>query len=225
MIRVLIVDDQELIREGFRALIEVDPELSVVGVAGDGAEGVRLAVQQRPDVVVMDIRMPVMDGIEATRRIRTNTELSACRVLVLTTFDDDDYVFGSLRAGASGFLLKDTPVDELRSAIRVIASGDSLLAPGVTRSLIEAFVRTDELKPLAPATNLFAELTAREIEIARLVAEGLSNGEIADRLWLGQATVKTHVSRILAKVGARDRVQLVIAAYESGLVRSPGGSS
>jgi DNA-binding NarL/FixJ family response regulator len=223
VIRVLIVDDQDLIREGFRGLIGSEPDLEVVGVASDGVEGVRLASELRPDVVVMDIRMPAMDGLEATRQIRSQPDLEQTRVLMLTTFDLDEYVFGALRAGASGFLLKDVPVDELRNAIRVVAGGEALLAPSVTRSLIEAFVRTPAPSaPMAAAATL-PDLTARELEITRLVAEGLSNGEIADRLVLSHATVKTHISRILAKLELRDRVQLVIAAFEAGLVR-PGSA-
>lgn len=224
MIRVLIVDDQDLIREGFRGLIDFEPDLEVVGVARDGVEGVRLASELHPDVVLMDIRMPAMDGLEATRRIRGNPSLSDTRVLMLTTFSLDEYVFGALRAGASGFLLKDVPVDDLRSAIRVVAAGEGLLAPSVTRSLIEAFVRTPEAAPPAAAAAAFPDLTARELEITRLVASGLSNGEIAERLVLSHATVKTHISRILAKLELRDRVQLVIAAFESGLVQ-PHSSS
>ncbi|MGE0135975.1 MAG: response regulator [Dehalococcoidia bacterium] len=217
MTTVLIVDDQELIREGFRGLIDVEADLDVVGAASDGAEGVELARELRPDVVVMDIRMPVMDGLEATRQIRSDPELQGTHVLILTTFHLDEYVFAALRAGASGFLLKDAPIGELRNAIRVVATGEALLAPSVTRTLIEEFVRRPEPVTRGPSGATFGELTAREVEITRLVAEGLSNSEIAERLVLSHATVKTHISRILAKLELRDRVQLVIAAFEAGL--------
>ncbi|MGE0135890.1 MAG: response regulator [Dehalococcoidia bacterium] len=217
MTTVLIVDDQELIREGFRGLIDVEADLDVVGAASDGAEGVELARAMHPDVVVMDIRMPVMDGLEATRRIRSDPELQGTHVLILTTFHLDEYVFAALRAGASGFLLKDAPIGELRNAIRVVATGEALLAPSVTRTLIEEFVRRPEPVTRGASGAAFGELTAREVEITRLVAEGLSNSEIAERLVLSHATVKTHISRILAKLELRDRVQLVIAAFEAGL--------
>ncbi|HRC62283.1 MAG: response regulator transcription factor [Dehalococcoidia bacterium] len=216
MTTVLIVDDQDLIREGFRGLIDVEPDLAVIGAAADGDEGVRLARELRPDVVVMDIRMPIMDGLEATRRIRGDASLQDTHVLILTTFHLDEYVFAALRAGASGFLLKDAPIAELRNAIRVVASGEALLAPSVTRTLIEEFIRRPDPPAHLPAAA-FSELTAREVEIAGLVAEGLSNAEIAERLVLSHATVKTHISRILAKLDLRDRVQLVIAAFEAGL--------
>ncbi|HEX6030183.1 MAG TPA: response regulator transcription factor [Tepidiformaceae bacterium] len=224
MIDVVIVDDQDLIREGFRALIDADAELQVVGVATNGAEGVARVSETRPDVVVMDIRMPVMDGLEATRQIRLNPELSDTAVLMLTTFHLDEYVFAALRAGASGFLLKDVPVGELRSAIKVVAAGEALLDPSVTRSLIAEFVRRPAAADGVPTGPNLAELTARELEILTLVAEGLSNGELAERLVLSHATVKTHVSRILSKLGLRDRAQLVIAAYEAGIVR-PGATT
>lgn len=217
MTTVLIVDDQDLIREGFRGLIAVDPDMDVVGAAADGAEGVRLALELKPDVVVMDIRMPLMDGLEATRRIRSEPSLAATYVLILTTFNLDEYVFAALRAGASGFMLKDVPVAELRNAIRVVAGGEALLAPAVTRTLIEEFVRRPEPSPASAAASLLPTLTARELEITQLVAEGLSNSEIAERLVLSHATVKTRISRILAKLELRDRVQLVIAAFEAGL--------
>jgi len=220
MTTVLIVDDQELIREGFRGLIDVEPDLDVTGAASDGAEGLRLARELHPDVVVMDIRMPVMDGLEATRQIRTDPTLQDTHVLILTTFHLDEYVFAALRAGASGFLLKDAPIGELRNAIRVVATGEALLAPSVTRTLIEEFIRRPEPATRGPSAASFADLTARELEITRLVAEGLSNGEIAERLVLSHATVKTHISRILGKVDLRDRVQLVIAAFEAGLTDS-----
>jgi DNA-binding NarL/FixJ family response regulator len=218
---IVIVDDQDLIREGFRALIASDPQLDVVGTARDGAAGVEAVRQYRPDVVVMDIRMPVMDGLEATRLIRADPALAGTRVLVLTTFHLDEYVFAALRAGASGFLLKDVPAEELRHAIRVVASGDALLAPAVTRSLIEEFMRRPEPSPPPPPDRRMEELTSREREILQLVASGLSNSEIADHLVVSVGTVKTHVSRILAKLELRDRVQLVIAAFEAGLV-TPG---
>lgn len=217
MTNVLIVDDQDLIREGFRGLIDVDPDMTVVGAAADGAEGLRLALELKPDVVVMDIRMPVMDGLEATRRIRSEPTLHGTYVLILTTFHLDEYVFAALRGGASGFLLKDAPIAELRNAIRVVATGEALLAPSVTRTLIAEFVRRPEPAPTSAAASALATLTPRELEITQLVAEGLSNSEIADRLVLSHATVKTHISRILAKLELRDRVQLVIAAYEAGL--------
>jgi DNA-binding NarL/FixJ family response regulator len=218
---VLIVDDQDLIREGFRGLIDVEPDLTVVGAAADGEEGLRLARELRPDVVVMDIRMPVMDGLEATRQIRTDPALQDTHVLILTTFHLDEYVFAALRAGASGFLLKDAPIADLRNAIRVVATGEALLAPAVTRTLIEEFIRRPEPVTRGPSAAAFADLTAREVEIVALVAEGLSNSEIAERLVLSHATVKTHISRILAKLDLRDRVQLVIAAFEAGLISGP----
>ena len=219
MIRVLIVDDQDLVREGLRTLLDLEPDLEVAGVAADGEAGYEAAQALLPDVVVMDIRMPGMDGLEATRRIRSDAVLVEARVLILTTYDLDEYVFSALRAGASGFLLKDAPVVDLCNAIRVVAAGDSLLSPSVTRSLIEAFVRRPEPTPAETAAGRLPELTEREQEISRLVADGLSNLEIAERLVLSPATVKTHLSRILGKLGLRDRVQLVIAAYEAGLVQ------
>jgi DNA-binding NarL/FixJ family response regulator len=218
MISIIIVDDQALIREGFRSLLDSEPDLSVVGLAEDGAVGLDLTKQLRPDVVVMDIRMPVMDGLECTRRIRADLELSNTQILILTTYEQDDYLFEALRAGASGFLLKDVPVGELRNAVRVVASGEALLSPSVTRSLIEEFVRTPQPGPVARATGAMTALTARELDITRLVAQGLTNAEIADTLVLSHATVKTHLSRILSKLDLRDRVQLVISAYEAGLI-------
>jgi DNA-binding NarL/FixJ family response regulator len=216
---ILIVDDQPLIREGFRSLLDSEPDLSVIGLAGDGAEGVELTKQLRPDVVVMDIRMPVMDGLEATRHIRSEPDLAATHVLILTTYELDSYLFEALRAGASGFLLKDVPVNDLRNAIRVVAAGESLLSPSVTRSLIEEFVKAPQPSPIVKATGAMTALTARELDITRLVAQGLTNGEIAEALFLSHATVKTHLSRILSKLDLRDRVQLVISAYEAGLVQ------
>ena len=219
MIRVLVADDQTLVRAGFRVLVESAPDLEVVGEAGDGAEAVELARQELPDVVLMDIRMPRMDGLEATRRIVALDRAEAVRVLVLTTFDLDEYVYQALRAGASGFLLKDTPPADLLAAIRVVAAGDALLAPGVTRRLIAEFARRPEPSAVAPAA--LAALTDREREVLALVARGLSNAEIAELLVVSGATAQTHVSRVLAKLGARDRAQLVMLAYETGLV-TPG---
>ncbi len=218
MITVLVVDDQDLIREGFRALIDSEPDLSVVGVASDGQQAIAQSQALRPDVVLMDIRMPHLDGIEATLRIRREPALLGTRILILTTFSQDDYVLAALRAGASGFLLKDAPVEELRNGIRMVATGAALLAPQATRALIQAFIQTPEPSLITTAAGLLRGLTARELEITGLVAEGLSNGEIAERLVLSQATVKTHISRILGKLDLRDRVQLVIAAYEARLI-------
>ena len=218
MIKVLLADDQALLRAGFRALLDAQADIEVVGEAADGAEAVRLAGRHRPDVVLMDIRMPGLDGLEATRRIATDPDLSAVRIVILTTFDLDEYVFEALRVGASGFLVKDTePVDLLRG-IRAVASGDALLSPGVTRRLIAEFASRARA-PRAP-TELSA-LTEREREVMALVGAGLSNDEIAERLVVSPATAKTHVSRAMVKLGARDRAQLVVFAYEAGLVR-PG---
>ncbi|WP_341258148.1 response regulator transcription factor [Gordonia malaquae] len=213
-IRVLVVDDEQLVRAGFRLLIDATPDLAAVGEAGDGGEAVRAARRLRPDVVVMDIRMPGIDGLEATRLI--TVDVDAPRILIVTTFDEDDHVFAALRGGASGFLLKDTPPEELVDAIRTVARGDALLAPTITRRLITEFVRT----PLSATrrSTVPDTLTDRELEVFALVAAGLSNGEIADRLYLGITTVKTHVGRLLTKLDARDRVHLVIRAYETGLV-------
>jgi DNA-binding NarL/FixJ family response regulator len=219
MIRVLVADDQTLVRAGFRVLVESAPDLEVVGEAGDGVEAVELARQRLPDVVLMDIRMPRMDGLEATRRIVALDRAEAVRVLVLTTFDLDEYVYEALRAGASGFLLKDTPPADLLAAIRVVAAGEALLAPGITRRLIAEFARRPDPTQIAPAA--LAALTEREREVLGLVAHGLSNSEIAERLVVSAATSKTYVSRLLAKLGARDRAQLVAIAYETGLV-TPG---
>ncbi|MEU4424558.1 response regulator transcription factor [Actinoplanes sp. NPDC024001] len=216
MIRVLIADDQALLRASFRLLIETTPGLQVVGEAGDGAEAVALTGREQPDVVLMDIRMPGMDGIEATRRICGSDRASPARVLILTTFDYDEYVFAALRAGASGFLLKDVVPADLVTAVRVVAGGEALLAPGITRRLITHFAALPEPGE-RPATGL-EHVTEREREVLTLVAGGLSNTEIAEHLHLSLATVKTHIGRLLAKLQARDRAQLVIAAYESGLV-------
>ena len=215
-IGVVVADDQAIVRAGFRLLIDSEPDLSVLGEAADGAEAVAIARKTTPDVVLMDIRMPVMDGIAATRLIATTGALP--RVLILTTFDLDDYVFAALRAGASGFMLKDRPPEELLAAIRVVAAGDALLAPNVTRRLIEHFVRQPD--PLRVAPDALEGLTIREREVLALIAGGLSNTEIAGELVMSVPTAKTHVSRILAKLGARDRAQLVVIAYQSGLVKA-----
>jgi len=212
-IKVLIADDQALVRTGFRKILESEPDLEVVGEAGDGGEAVEAALLLRPDVVLMDIRMPRLDGLEATRRLVGKT-----RILVLTTFDLNEYVYEALRAGASGFLLKDAPADQLVTAIRVVAAGEALLAPSITRRLIEEFAR----RPPSDARPAELEaLSPRELDVLRLVARGLSNAEIASELYVGDATVKTHVSRILQKLNLRDRVQAVVLAYESGLLQ-PG---
>jgi DNA-binding NarL/FixJ family response regulator len=215
-IRLLIVDDQELVRTGFRLFLETQDDLEVVGEARDGAEAIDRAHQLQPDVILMDIRMPRMDGVEATRRLTSAGLEPPPRVLVLTTFDLDEYVFGALRAGAAGFLLKDAPRERLVEAIRVVHSGDALLSPSITRRLVEDFAaRTD---PLQPPPALVDELTPREREVLVLVARGLSNREIADRLVVTEATVKSHVGSILLKLGFRDRVQAVVFAYEHGIV-------
>ena len=216
MIKVLVADDQALVRGGFRVLVDSAPDLEVVGEASDGTEAVALARKHLPDVVLMDIRMPHLDGLEATRLICQSQETEAVRVLILTTFDLDEYVYAALRAGASGFLLKDTPPSDLLAGIRVIAGGDALLAPSVTRQLISEFVRRPDSDRSAPAT--LDALTSREREVLTLVARGWSNAEIAERLYLSPATAKTHVGRLLMKLQARDRTQLVVIAYESGLV-------
>lgn len=218
VVRVVLADDQPLVRAGLRVLMADNPELDVVGEAGTGADAVRLARDVRPDVVVMDIRMPGMDGIEATRLITAETD--ATRVLVLTTFDDDDYVYGALRAGASGFLVKDMALDDILAAIQVVASGDGLIAPSVTRRLIEEFAARPEREAL-PARRTVEGITDRECEVLTLVGRGLSNAEIASELFITVATVKAHVARLFTKLGSRDRVQLVIIAYELGLVAPP----
>jgi DNA-binding NarL/FixJ family response regulator len=215
-IGVVVADDQAIVRAGFRLLIDSEPDLSVLGEAADGAEAVAIARKTTPDVVLMDIRMPVMDGIAATRLIAADGALP--RVLILTTFDLDDYVFAALRAGASGFMLKDRPPEELLAAIRVVAAGEALLAPNVTRRLIGHFVRQPD--PLRAAPDALEALTIREREVLALIAAGLSNTEIAGELVVSVPTAKTHVSRILAKLGARDRAQLVVIAYQSGLVKA-----
>jgi DNA-binding NarL/FixJ family response regulator len=216
-IRVLVADDQALVRTGFRMILDAEPDIEVVGEAANGEQAVHSCGKLSPDVVLMDVRMPELDGIEATRRLRSNG--SEARVLVLTTFDLDEYVYEALRAGASGFLLKDTPAEQLVDAVRVVAEGNGLLAPSVTRRLIEEVARRPPL-PSAPPPEL-EDLTPREREVFELVARGLSNAEIADRLVVGETTVKTHVAHALAKLGLRDRVQAVVFAYENGLVQ-PG---
>lgn len=218
MIRVMLVDDQGMVRAGFRMILDAEPGITVVGEAADGIEAVEMIDRARPDVVLMDVRMPRMDGIEACERICASDEVTA-RVMMLTTFDLDDYVHAALRAGASGFMLKDSPAEQLIEGIRVIANGDALLAPSVTQALIDEVTRRPVSQPDAfPGID---ELTERELDVVKLMTRGMSNSEIAAELYLGEATIKTHVGRILAKLGVRDRVQAVVAAYESGLV-SPG---
>jgi DNA-binding NarL/FixJ family response regulator len=218
VIRVVIADDQALVRAGFRALLDAETDIAVVGEASDGDEAIRLAMRERPDVVLMDIRMPGVDGLTATRRIAADGRLSGVHVVILTTFELDDYVFEALRSGASGFLVKDTEPVELIQAVRVVARGDALLSAGVTRRLIEEYARRAGDPMATPPLDL---LTDREREVMALVGAGLTNDEIAERLVLSPATAKTHVSRAMAKLNARDRAQLVVFAYESGLVR-PG---
>jgi DNA-binding NarL/FixJ family response regulator len=217
MLSVLLADDDELTRTGLRLIIESDPDLTVVGEAGDGQEAIHLARALHPDVVVMDIRMPAVDGLEATRRIIEGSD-DGPRVLILTTFELDEYVFGALRAGASGFLLKRSSPEVLIEGIKVVAAGDGLLAPSVTRRLIQEFARQPS-SPAPPAESL-GTLTQREREVLALVGAGLSNGEMAARLYISEATVKTHIKRILMKLGLRDRIQAVVLAYEAGLVRA-----
>jgi DNA-binding NarL/FixJ family response regulator len=217
-IRVLIADDQALVRAGFRMLLSAEAELEVVGEATNGRQALDAATRLRPDVILMDIRMPELDGLEATRRLLAGAaDEGAPRVLILTTFDLDEYVYEALRAGASGFLLKDAPPEQLLDAIRVVAAGDGLLAPSVTRRVIAEFAR----RPAAVRPPELDELTARELEVLQLIARGLSNAEIAKELFLSETTVKTHVARVLQKLRLRDRVQAVVLAYESGLVE-PG---
>jgi DNA-binding NarL/FixJ family response regulator len=225
-ISVAVADDQALVRVGFCGIIAATPGFSVVGEAANGAEAVEVARAVKPDVILMDVRMPDLDGIEATRRITTAPETACVRVIILTTFDLDDYVFAALRAGASGFLLKDTLPADLLTAIRVVAAGDALLAPSITRRLISEFARNPAPATTAPAasprgTNVADLLTERECEVLRLVATGMSNAEIATRLCISPATAKTHVAHLLTKLDARDRVQLVIIAYQAGLATAP----
>jgi DNA-binding NarL/FixJ family response regulator len=219
-ISVLVADDHSLVRAGFRSILGDEEDIDVVGEARDGAEAVEAAARQRPDVVLMDIRMPGMDGLEATRRITADPGLGCTKVIVLTTFDLDEYVFGALKAGASAFLLKGVEPQALIDAVRTVARGDALLEPSVTRRLIEAYISGQQAPSRVPAAGppLPASLTAREVEILRLIAAGWTNNEIAEHLFISPLTCKSHVSRILMKVEARDRIQLVVLAYESGLV-------
>jgi DNA-binding NarL/FixJ family response regulator len=219
MTSVLIADDQALVRVGLRKILEAEAETEVVGEAGDGEDAVAQARRLRPDVVLMDIRMPVLDGIEATRRIARDQ--AATRVLILTTFGLDNYVYDALRAGASGFMLKDAPPEEIAAAVRIVASGEALLAPAITRAVIDEFARQSPPSPPSPPPRALEELTPREQEVLDLLARGLSNPEICQKLVISEATTKTHVARILQKLDLRDRVQAVIYAYETGLV-APG---
>ena len=218
MIRVVLADDQVLVRAGFRALLDAEPDVDVVGEASDGREAIELTRALVPDVVLMDVRMPELDGLSATRSIADDDALTEVHIVILTTFEQDEYVFEALRAGASGFLVKDTEPADLVRAVRAVAAGDALLSPGVTRRLIEEYASHAKGSEVAPALD---ELTEREREVMALVAEGLSNEEIAQKLFVSPATAKTHVSRAMVKLRARDRAQLVVFAYESGLVR-PG---
>ena len=221
MIRIMLVDDQAMVRAGFRMILESEDDFAVVGEAADGVEALELVERCRPDVILMDIRMPRMDGVEATARILSDhpSDGSNPRILVLTTFDLDDYVYAVLRSGASGFLLKDAPAEQMIDAVRVVHRGDALLSPSVTRRLIEEVTRRpDPSRTPVPGLD---ELTERELEVLKLVARGLSNSEVAERLFLGEATIKTHLGRVLSKRNLRDRVQAVVLAYESGLV-TPG---
>jgi DNA-binding NarL/FixJ family response regulator len=219
VIRVLIADDQALVRDGFGMILDAQPDIEVVGQASDGREAVELSRQLKPDVVLMDIRMPEVDGVEATRRLKADPE--SPRILMLTTFDQNEYVYDAMKAGASGFLLKDVRRDELVNAVRAVAAGDALLASSLTRRFIEDFVRRPP--PGAAPSGALAELTDREAEVVRLVARGLSNAEIAERMVVSEATVKTHVARILSKLGLRDRTQVVVMAYETGFVQPGDG--
>jgi DNA-binding NarL/FixJ family response regulator len=219
VIRVLIVDDQSLVRAGFRMILEAEEDVEVVGEAADGAEAIAAAAELEPDVILMDVRMPNVDGLEATRRLLDGKQ-EGPRVLILTTFDLDEYVYEALRVGASGFLLKDTPPEQLVEAIRVVSNGDALLSPVITRRVIEEFVRRPPQSVRKPAPEL-AELTTRELEMLRYVARGLSNAEIAKEAFVSETTVKTHIAHILGKLRLRDRVQAVVYAYENGVV-APG---
>ncbi|GIJ48480.1 DNA-binding response regulator [Virgisporangium aliadipatigenens] len=225
MIKVLLVDDQQLVRAGFRVILETEDDIAVVAEAADGAEAVALAARERPDVVLMDVEMPRMDGLEATRRIVAGSAAGGPAVLILTTFDRDDYLFAALQAGASGFLLKNGTPEGLIDAVRILARGDALLAPELTRRVIATFALAPgvlpKATPVGPARQRLSSLTEREREVLVLVAGGSSNAEIAERMFLGEATVKTHVSRVLTKLGLRDRTQAVVFAYEHGVV-TPG---
>jgi DNA-binding NarL/FixJ family response regulator len=222
-LRVLLVDDQALIRGGLRLILEAQPDLQVVGEAADGESAVHMALRLRPDIILMDVRMPSMDGLEATKRILGEGGAGAPRILILTTFDLDEYVYVALQAGASGFLLKDAAPDQLVAAVRTVSRGDALLAPSITRRLVERFARPNVLP--AAATEQLGALTAREREVFLLVARGLSNAEIADRLVIGEATVKTHVAAVLGKLELRNRAQAVVAAYEARVVLPDGAMS
>jgi len=221
IVRVLIADDQALVRAGFKMILDAEEDIDVVGEATDGLEAVGMVAKLKPDVVLMDIRMPELDGLEATRRILSEADADPPRVLMLTTFDLNEYVYEALRAGASGFLLKDVPPEQLVAGVKVVADGDALLAPSITRHLIEEFTRAGPARTEPPKG--LDELTPRELEVFKLVARGLANAEIAAELVVSETTVKTHVARVLMKMGLRDRVQAVVLAYESGLV-SPGQS-
>lgn len=216
-IRVVLVDDQPLLRTGFRMILDAEPDIEVVAEAGDGEQAVEIAQRLRPDVILMDIRMPVLDGVQATRRLAGPGADPQLKVLILTTFDLDEYVVEGLRAGASGFLLKDVEPERLVEAVRVVAQGNALLAPSVTRRLLDTLA--SRLPPAAAAEKAVENLTDREVEVLKLIARGLSNAEIAERLVVGETTVKTHVSRVLMKLGLRDRVQAVVFAYDNGLVQ------
>jgi DNA-binding NarL/FixJ family response regulator len=222
-ITVLIADDQALVRGGLRLIVNTQNDMQVVGEASDGREAIELARRLRPDVVLMDIRMPHLDGLEATRQLGSDQALASTRLLILTTFDLDAYVYEALRAGASGFLLKDAPPEQLVDAIRIVARGDALLAPSITRRLVERFLRQPVLA--APGSKPLHQLTVREREVLELIAHGLSNGEIAARLYLTEATVKTHVAHIYRKLGLRDRAQAVVYAHEAGLLGTPADNS
>ena len=215
-VTVLVADDQELVRTGFRMILDAEPDIDVVGEASTGSEAVRTALDLSPDIILMDIRMPTLDGIAATRLLAEHGKLATSRVLILTTFDLDEYVFDAIQAGASGFLLKDTPANQLASAVRMVAAGDALIAPTITRRLIAEFVANRQSAASPPG---FDTLTPREVEIFKLIAKGLSNSEIASDLIIGETTVKTHVTRILMKLNLRDRVQAVVMAYQAGIVR------
>jgi len=221
MIKVLITDDQVLVRTGFRMILDAENDIDVTGEASDGVEAIEAARSTRPDVILMDVRMPNMDGIEATRRIVDGGDVDPIRVLILTTFDLDEYVYDALRAGASGFLLKDAPPEELVHAVKVVARGEALIAPSITKRLIDEIA--ERPPPQGAPPEALESLTQRELEVLQLVARGLSNQEIAEELFVSETTVKTHVGRVLMKLGLRDRVQAVVMAYESGVVRPSAG--